>query len=292
MSNDKPDGKPGENNFLNGVFAAVLLLVVLATSFWLVDDMANGISTFHVFIAALITAAATGFGAIPFLFIKTFNNKWLGIGNSIAAGLMLGASIGLVYEGVYLEDVQFTIAKVAGGLLLGGILVLLSHHFLERTDKDYSIGQVTGANAIKMLMIVGIMTVHSFAEGIGVGVSFGDSASLGSFISIAIAIHNIPEGLAISLVLIPRGTSVRNSALWSIFSSLPQPIMAVPAFLFVLAFKTYLPIGLGVAAGAMFWMVFRELLPDARDELENRSVYILTAVTAIAMIIFQFYIET
>lgn len=292
MSNDKPDGKPRENNYLNGVFAAVLLLVVLASSFWVVEDMANGISIYHVFIAALITAAATGFGAIPFLFIKTFNNKWLGIGNSIAAGLMLGASIGLVYEGVYLEEVEFTVAKVIGGLLLGGMLVLLSHYFLEKTDKDYSIGQVSGANAIKMLMIVGIMTVHSFAEGIGVGVSFGDSASFGSFISIAIAIHNIPEGLAISLVLIPRGTSVRNSALWSIFSSLPQPIMAVPAFLFVLAFKTYLPIGLGVAAGAMFWMVFRELLPDARNELEIRSVYILTAVTAIAMIIFQFYIET
>lgn len=292
MSNEKPDGKPRENNVLNSVFAAILFFVVLAASFWVVDDMKNGISTFHVFIAALITAAAAGFGTIPFLFIKTFNNKWLGIGNSIAAGLMLGASIGLVYEGVYLENVQFTVAKVIGGLFLGGILVLLSHYFLEKTDKDYSIGQVTGANAIKMLMIVGIMTAHSFAEGIGVGVSFGDSASFGSFISIAIAIHNIPEGLAISLVLIPRGTSVRNSALWSIFSSLPQPIMAVPAFLFVLTFKTYLPIGLGVAAGAMFWMVFRELLPDAREELGKRSVYVLTAITALAMIMFQFYIET
>lgn len=292
MSNEKPDGQPREKNYLNGVFAAILFLLVLATSFWVVEDMKNGISTVHVFIAALITAAATGFGAIPFLFIKTFNTKWLGIGNSIAAGLMLGASIGLVYEGIYLENVQFTVAKVIGGLLLGGILVLLSHYFLEKTDKNYSIGQVTGANALKMLMIVGIMTVHSFAEGIGVGVSFGDSASFGSFISIAIAIHNIPEGLAISLVLIPRGTSVRNSALWSIFSSLPQPIMAVPAFLFVLTFKTFLPIGLGVAGGAMFWMVFRELLPDAREELEKRSVYALTTITAIAMIIFQFYIET
>ncbi len=292
MGKKKPDGKPRESNLLNSVFASILLIVVLVTSFWVVDDMANGISIFHVFIAALITAAATGFGAIPFLFVKTFNNKWLGIGNSIAAGLMFGASIGLVYEGVHLQNVDFRIVKVIGGLLAGGILVLLSHYFLEKTDKNYSIGQVTGANAIKMLMIVGIMTVHSFAEGIGVGVSFGDSASFGSFISIAIAIHNIPEGLAISLVLIPRGTSVRNSALWSIFSSLPQPIMAVPAFLFVLTFKTYLPIGLGVAAGAMFWMVFRELIPDAREELKTKSVYLITIITAIAMILFQLMIET
>jgi zinc transporter ZupT len=204
---------------------------------------------------------------------------------------MLGASIGLVYEGFTIEGIDYNAAKTIGGLVLGGLLVILSHKFLDSTDKDYSIGQVTGASAIKMLMIVGIMTVHSFAEGIGVGVSFGESPSFGSFISIAIAIHNIPEGLAISLILIPRGTTVRKAALWSIFSSLPQPIMAVPAFLFVLAFKTYLPIGLGIAAGAMFWMVFKELLPDAREELKSRYVYVLMTITAVAMIVFQFTID-
>lgn len=284
--------KEEESQSLNSLFAALLFLVVIAASFWVVSDMSDGISVYHVFIAALITAAATGFGAIPFLFFKGFNKTWLGIGNSIAAGLMLGASIGLVYEGITLQNVEYTTYKVIAGLLFGGILVLMAHNILEKTDKDYSIGEVKGANAIKMLMIVGIMTVHSFAEGIGVGVSFGDSASFGSFISIAIAIHNIPEGLAISLVLIPRGTSVRNSALWSIFSSLPQPLMAVPAFLFVLTFKTYLPIGLGVAAGAMFWMVFRELIPDAREELNNRKVYVITVLTAVMMILFQLTIET
>ena len=181
---------------------------------------------------------------------------------------------------------------MCSGLIFGGLLVFLAHKFLESTDKDYSLGKIQGANAIKMLMIVGIMTIHSFAEGVGVGVSFGDSPQLGSLISIAIAIHNIPEGLAISLVLIPRGTSVRNAALWSIFSSLPQPIMAVPAFLFVLTFKTFLPIGLGIAAGAMFWMVIKELLPDARQELSSAKVYGLTTVTALLMLIFQFMIET
>jgi zinc transporter ZupT len=284
--------RPKENDVLNGIIAVLLLISVLAASFWVVRDMADGnVTILHVFVAAFITAAATGFGAIPFLFIKEFDNKWLGIGNSVAAGLMLGASIGLVYEGFTIEGIDFNAAKTIGGLVLGGVLVVLSHNFLDSADKDYSIGQVTGASAIKMLMIVGIMTVHSFAEGIGVGVSFGESPSFGSFISIAIAIHNIPEGLAISLILIPRGTTVRKAAFWSIFSSLPQPIMAVPAFLFVLAFKTYLPIGLGIAAGAMFWMVFRELLPDARDELKSRSVYFLMTITAIAMILFQFTID-
>jgi len=252
---------------------------------------ADNITVFHVFIAATITAVATGFGALPFMFIDKFDDKWLGIGNAVAAGLMLGASIGLVYEGVTMEDVSFTYLRVLAGAIAGGILVYYSHKFLNNRDEDYSIGNIQGADAIKMLMILGIMTVHSFAEGIGVGVSFGESHTFGAFIAIAIAIHNIPEGLAISLIFIPRGTSIRKAAFWSIFSSLPQPLMAIPAFLFVLTFKPFLPVGLGLAAGAMFWMVFRELIPEAKEELENRSVYIIAIITSIAMMIFQFMIE-
>jgi len=104
------------------------------------------------------------------------------------------------------------------------------------------------------------------AEGVGSGVSFGGGADLGLFISLAIAVHNIPEGLAISLVLIPRGVSVFKAGAWSVFSSLPQPLLAVPAFLFVLQFREYLAAGFGFAAGAMVWMVVRELIPEARKE--------------------------
>lgn len=166
---------------------------------------AGNITVFHVFVAATITALATGFGALPFLFIDQFDDKWLGIGNAVAAGFMLVASIGLVYEGVTIEDVSLTYVRVLAGAVAGGILVYYSQKLLNNRDDDYSIGKVRGADAIKMIMILGIMTVHSFAEGIGVGVSFGDSHTFGAFISIAIAIHNIPEGLAISLIFIPRG---------------------------------------------------------------------------------------
>jgi len=272
--------------------AGILFFAVIGSAFWVVGDMSEGnITVFHVFVASTITAVATGFGALPFLFINKVDDKWLGIGNAVAAGLMLGASVGLIYEGFTIEGVTFTYLRVIIGATIGVILVYFSQKFLNNRDEDYSIGNVQGADAVKMLMIVGIMTVHSFAEGIGVGVSFGDSHTFGAFISIAIAIHNIPEGLAISLILIPRGTSVRKAAFWSIFSSLPQPLMAIPAFLFVLIFKQFLPAGLGLAAGAMFWMVFKELIPEAEEELSKKNVYIITAITAIAMMAFQFTIE-
>nr|WP_240596828.1 ZIP family metal transporter [Rhodohalobacter barkolensis] len=291
-SKNSQNSRKNNHLLLDSLTAFVLFAAVIGSAFWVIGDMSDGnVTVFHVFVAASITAVATGFGALPFLFVEKFDNKWLGIGNAMAAGLMFGASVGLVYEGFTTEGVTYSYLRVIAGASLGGILVYLSQKFLNNRDDEYSIGKVQGADAIKMLMIVGIMTIHSFAEGIGVGVSFGDSNTFGAFISIAIAIHNIPEGLAISLILIPRGTSVRKAALWSIFSSLPQPLMAIPAFLFVLLFKEFLPFGLGLAAGAMFWMVFKELIPEAKEELGIKQIYAIMTITAAAMILFQFVIE-
>jgi ZIP family zinc transporter len=132
-----------------------------------------------------------------------------------------------------------------------------------------------------------VMTIHSLTEGIGVGVSFGGGRTLGVFITTAIAIHNIPEGLAISLVLVPRGTSVRAAAWWSVFSSLPQPLLALPAYVFVEHFKPLLPAGLGFAAGAMVWLVLSELVPDARDAASDRAVAATVGVSFAAMMALQ-----
>lgn len=268
--------------------AALLFLAVIAISIWVAYEGGQGrITTWLVFVAASITALTTGFGAFPFLFTRNISKSWLGYGNALAAGLMLGASLGLIWEGIDIQDVSYPAARTFAGAVVGGVLVWLVQRRLNAQDDSFSIGSIHGADAVKMLLIVGVMTAHSFAEGIGVGVSYGENPGFGVFITIAIAIHNIPEGLAISLILIPRGSSVRAAAGWSIFSSLPQPLMAVPAFWFVLTFKPFLPIGLGLAAGAMFWMVAKELLPEAKAELSAGKVYSIMTLTALAMIGFQ-----
>ena len=140
----------------------------------------------------------------------------------------------------------------------------------------------------KALMIVGVMTIHSFTEGIGIGVSYGGGAGARRIpITVAIAVHNIPEGLAISLVLVPRGTRVVTAAAWSIFSSLPQPLMAVPAFVFVDFFRAVLPVGLGFAAGAMLWMVVRQLMPDAVRDASTPAVASIVAAGVGVMVLLQ-----
>ncbi len=236
-----------------------------------------------VLLAGLATALATGLGAIPFAFIRETSPRVLAVTNAVAAGLMLGASFGLIREGAHYGMPQ---TILGGGV--GVAFIILSQRFLERADPSF--GEIRGAGAKKMLLMLGVMTVHSFSEGVAVGVSFGGGEKLATLITLAIAVHNIPEGLAISAVLRPQGASLWSCVGWSIFSSLPQPLMAVPAFLFVEAFQPLLPYGLGFAAGAMVFMVFLELLPDAYENESATMVGWWVSLTLGAMILFQRYL--
>ena len=240
------------------------------------------VNVWTVFVAATLTALATGLGALPFFAFPRMSRSWLGLSNSIAAGFMLGASAALFWEGV-----DIGVVRTALGALVGVAFIEITRRRLGHTHEHLHLGRLRGADARKALLIVGVMTVHSFSEGVGVGVSFGGGEALGVFITAAIAVHNIPEGLAISLVLVPRGVAVWRAAGWSIFSSLPQPLMAVPAFLLVEWFEPVLPIGLGFAGGAMVWMVAKELVPEAREDLSAGMVAGVIALSTIAMIVFQ-----
>ena len=236
---------------------------------------------FVVFVAALVTALATGLGAVPLAFAPRLAGSAVGVANAAAAGCMVAASGLLLYEGA-LESVGRTVAGVAVGILF---TALAARAIAGRTNVRFE--ELRQTDARKALLIVGVMTAHSIAEGIGVGVSFADTESLGFTTALAIAVHNIPEGLAISLVLVPRGVRVLHAAGWSVVSSLPQPLLAIPAFAFVAAFSGLLPVGLGFAAGAMLWMVAAELVPDALRAAPVRQVLVSGAVATAALVAFQ-----
>jgi zinc transporter, ZIP family len=244
------------------------------------------VNAWTVGLLALGTALATGLGALPFLATRRPSRSWLARANAAAAGFMLAATLALFYEGASDSPGQTAIGALIGAVLIGGIRRWL------RGRKEMHVAALSGVDALRAFLIIGVMTVHSFAEGVGVGVSFGGGEALGLFITVAIAVHNIPEGLAISLVLVPRGATVRSAAAWSIFSSLPQPIVAVPAFLFVAQFSGVLAAGLGFAGGAMLWMVVSELVPEARSDGSVREIAAWGGLAFVAMLGLQVVLGT
>ncbi|MEP7381987.1 MAG: ZIP family metal transporter [Gemmatimonadota bacterium] len=235
-----------------------------------------------VFWYALLTALATALGAIPFVFIRTVSPRVVGYSNALAAGLMLGASFGLIVDGARSRG-----GATLVGVIIGVVFILVVQRVLGDHEGEMEFLGARGVGARKMLMIVAVMTVHSFAEGAAVGVSFGGGISLATAITLAVAVHNIPEGLAISAVLRPQGASVLACAWWSFFSSIPQPLAAVPAFLFVEHFAATLPYGLGFAAGAMIFMVLVELLPEAYEQETSRGIAAVATLSFLAMLLVQ-----
>lgn len=237
----------------------------------------------RVFVYASITALVTGLGALPFLLVRKITSTVVAYSNAVASGLMLGASFGLLAEGTQHGSWQVFVGANAGVLF-----ILATSKWLEGHELQF--GTMRGLGARRMLLILIVMAVHSFAEGVAVGASFAGSIALATFVTAAIAVHNIPEGLAISAVLRPRGVSVAACAGWGIVSSLPQPLMAVPSFLFVEAFRPALPYALGFAAGAMVLMVLLELLPEAYEHGRRAPVGMLLSLSLIGMLLLQQYL--
>jgi len=241
----------------------------------------------HVFYYGWLTAIFTGLGAVPLAFTPNLASYWVGLSNAVAAGMMIAASYSLLYEGWTFEDPNdVSSIPVHIRTVVGAFVGLVFINVTERLLSDYedlSVGGLAGADAKRALLIFFVMTLHSFSEGVGIGVSFGGAhgSELGVFISASLAVHNIPEGLAMSVTLMPRGTSLATAIVFAILTSIPQPLMAVPAYEFVYHFIPVLPAGLGFAGGAMAWVALFELLKEAIDD----SGLVTTAFVSTAALI-------
>jgi zinc transporter ZupT len=283
-----------------------LTLVVLTSILTLpLDFNAAVITVQHVWYFGWITALSTGLGVVPLIFCPSLSSYYIGIANAIACGMMTAASVSLAYEGVCNRNERDTsdipqYARTILGVLVGLLFIKLTKTFLD-AHEDVSLSSLTGAvtdkaGAVavkgasakklkKVLLILLVMTLHSFSEGVGIGVSFvGESGNtLGKFISASLAVHNIPEGLAVAIAMLSQNKTNLTVFLFCVGTSIPQPIMAVPAFIFVEHFIPFLPIGLGFAGGAMFYVAAFELWDEAIEEVKEWRTVAATALGSAAV---------
>ena len=94
------------------------------------------------------------------------------------------------------------------------------------------------------------------------------------------------------MALVPNGIAPAVAGVWSIVSSLPQPLMGVVAYVFVDQFTFLLPMGLGFAAGAMIWVAYFELITEALQTISLLQVSLTTLIAATCMMSFQHFVET
>lgn len=230
---------------------------------------------FWTFTTGVISALATGLGAFPVHFLKNNSSNLRCLSSAIASGMMISASVfSLAQEGIALkETLPYAPYVVIVGLMLGAL-------FFDWTDKHFSEPE-SGKSLVKYgfgkrsLLIFVAMFIHSIPEGIAIGVAFATgNFEFGLVMAIAISVHNIPEGIAISLPLKRDGVSTTKCFWISVLTSVPQPVMAVPAALLAWFFQPILPLGLGFAGGAMIYLVISELIPDALNEGgKNRTAW-------------------
>lgn len=247
----------------------------------------------RVFAFGWLTCITTALGVLPFAFVEAerVDDKALALANTAASGMMISASVGMLHEAhghCGPGDWQIFV-----GLLAGGVFMRVSERILG-DDEEASVEALHGAlverqHLRKAMLIFTVMFCHSAAEGIAVGVAFDKQlqAQFGLYISLLLAVHNMPEGLAVALVLVPRGVSTPLAACIALLTSVPQPLLALAAFLFVDAFQCLLPLGLSFAAGAMVFVSVHELLLEAVETLGRARTAAVTVVSFVVMVIVQ-----
>jgi len=240
------------------------------------------VSLWHVFWVALATDLATGVGALPFFFVRTLSLRWQGIAYAVAGGMMISASVfSLAEQGLG----RGAVWELVAGMLAGSAFYWYTARLIKR--RQWSIERLDAADSRQAVLMLATMFVHSIPEGVAIGVGYATGElEFGLLLALAIAVHNIPEGTAIALPLRAKGVSPLRCVIYAILTSLPQPALAVPAFLLVEYFQPLLPFGLGFAGGAMMFLVAAELIPESleRSSREETAWGIMGGLALMLMI--------
>ncbi len=236
-------------------------------------------------VAGVLASLACGLGVLPLLWKRLDPARHAGVGYAAAGGLMFAASVynlivpalqggsSIAEDGWALWNADGSgVGPVLIGVLVGALFLDLTGRIIE----SKGLGETFGPNmgGATGLLIFLAMCVHSIPEGVAVGVGYvageteyAHNPNLGNYIALAIAIHNIPEGLAVAIPLRSAGVSLWRCFWLAVLTSVPQPIAAVPAVLAAWFFEPLMPGLMGFAAGAMMFLVVKELIPEALERI-------------------------
>lgn len=241
-----------------------------------------------VLLTSLGVGGATVVGAVAGLLFKRISHRFSDIVLSFAAGIMLAAAIlGLVlpsleYGGKY--GLAVTVAGIfAGALCLNLIDRLVPHlHRLMGTDTEPH----SNADLNKVLLFVLAIAIHNLPEGIAAGVGFGSGDNAGALvIAGGIALQNIPEGMVVIAPMLAAGVSPRKTFICAVFTGLIEVIGTLAGYFAVSISSAVLPFALAFAGGTMLYVISDEMIPETHAHGSERgATYALLVGFAVMLV--------
>ncbi|MDD1984860.1 ZIP family metal transporter [Pseudomonas asiatica] len=246
---------------------AVLLL--LAASLWNAVNGDHADNLHLAILGGLSGFGATALGAVLAVVLRDVRARTQDVMLGFAAGMMLAASsFSLILPGL---DAARAITgngpaaafTVVLGMGLGVLLMLGLDRFTPHEHESTGPCGPEAERISRVWLFVLAITLHNLPEGMAIGVSFANGdMNIGLPLTSAIAIQDIPEGLAVALALRATGLSNLKAALVAIGSGLMEPLGAVIGLGISTGFALAYPVSMGLAAGAMIFVVSHEVIPE------------------------------
>lgn len=205
----------------------------------------------------------TTIGGIIGVKFHNTSNKFLSFILSLASGLMTAIlSFDLIPEAQKISS----IVNVIIGIALGVICMMVCDEIVEKKFNANTAKEDKKSNLLKTGIIVSIgLAIHNFPEGLAIGSGFGASFALGYSLAIAICIHDIPEGISMAVPMKNGGMKVSKVIFYVILSGIATGIGAFIGKIIGNISENVIAICLSFAAGAMLYIVSGELMPESNQ---------------------------
>ena len=227
-----------------------------------------------VLLTALGVGGATIFGSLMGFVFKDISHRFSDIVLSFAAGVMLSAAIlGLILPSVEYGGKSGLIITVIG-IFVGAFCLNLIDKVVPHLHKlaGSDIEAHNNANLSKVLLFVAAIAIHNLPEGIAAGVSFGsDNLSQALMIAGGIALQNIPEGMVIIGPMLNAGVTPKKTFVCAMLTGLIEVVGTLIGYFAVNLASAILPFALAFAGGTMLYVVSDEMIPETHAHGSQRG---------------------
>ncbi|MBE6613290.1 MAG: ZIP family metal transporter [Ruminococcaceae bacterium] len=227
-----------------------------------------------VLLTAIGVGGATIIGSVIGFLFKHISHRFSDIVLSFAAGVMLSAAVlGLVlpsleYGGKF--GILITIAGIFTGALCLNLIDKLVPHLHKLVGSDIEAHH--NANLSKVLLFVTAIAIHNLPEGIAAGVGFGSgNVSQALMIAGGIALQNIPEGMVIIGPMLAAGVTPKKTFICALITGLVEVAGTLIGYFAVSLASAILPFALAFAGGTMLYVVSDEMIPETHAHGSERG---------------------